>query len=219
MSYLGEYVKNSSYYEEPRQEMLSFNPHNATLILDIGCSTGLFGKCLKDRFKATVHGIEINEELKEVAAKNIDQIFIGDVFDGIKNFSKNKYDSIFFNDVLEHFISPDRVLEEIKPILSEKGVVIASIPNIRYFRTLKSLLVEKDFKYEESGILDSTHLRFFTKKSMVRLFESCGYEIVSITGINKTKSFKPYLYNLLTAGIFGLDTAYLQFAIVAKVKR
>ncbi len=218
MAYLGEYKKDNSYYEEPRSEMLAFAPKTSNLILDVGCSTGLFGKILKNKLQASVHGIEINESLKEAASKNIDEIFIGDVFDGIKHFSKNKYDSIFFNDVLEHFVSPDEVLSKIRPILSENGVVIASIPNIRYFRTLKSLLFDRDFKYEESGILDSTHLRFFTEKSMARLFENSGYEIISIQGINKTKSFKPYLYNLFSFGLFGLDTAYLQFAVVAKSK-
>jgi len=218
MAYLGEYNKDSSYYEAPREEMLAFMPDTSKLVLDIGCSNGFFGRNLKSKSNVIVHGIEINNELKEIASKNIDEIFIGDVFDGIKYFSKNKYDSIFFNDVLEHFMSPDKVLIKLKPILSESGVIIASIPNIRYFRTLKSLIFERDFKYEDSGILDNTHLRFFTKKSMMRLFDNSGYDVSLIKGINKTKSLKPYFFHLLSFGLFGLDTVYLQFAIIAKKK-
>lgn len=91
--------------------------------------------------------------------------------------------------------------------------VLASIPNVRHFYNLKALLNEKDWKYINSGILDSTHLRLFTKKSMKRMFEEAGYNITMQVGINKITSWKLKLFNILTFGFLN-DTKYLQFVCI-----
>ena len=79
-----------------------------------------------------------------------------------------------------------------------------------------SLLLEKDWQYADSGILDFTHLRFFTQKSIIRMFEENGYSVVQCRGITRSKSLKPYIYSLLTFGAFGNDISFMHFAIVAK---
>src|SRR5690606_13081315 len=122
----------------------------------------------------------------------------------------------YFNDVLEHLIDPEEVLKVIKPKLAANGVIISSIPNVRFYRSFRKVVIQKDWEYEDYGIMDRTHLRFFTKKSIRRMYEKLGYEIVKHEGINRSKSIKPYLFYALTL-FTQLDMQYVQFATVAKV--
>lgn len=96
-------------------------------------------------------------------------------------------------------------------------MVVCSIPNIRYIVPLKGLLLHKQWKYEADGVLDKTHLRFFTKKSIIDMFTSLDYEIITIEGINKNTSKKLAWLNFITFGYFS-DTRYIRFACVAKPK-
>lgn len=220
--YLGDYKKDDLYYTNIRYEMLKFVPQNASRILDVGCGAGYFGKEIKafsTHQNTEVWGVDINENAKSVAEKNIDKLLIGDIETIVDELPENYFDAIFFNDVLEHLVNPDMILDLMKSKLSKNGVIISSIPNIRHHGALKRILVDKDFRYEESGIFDQTHLRFFTEKSIRRLFESQGYEIVSMEGINKTKSLRPWFYIIATFGLIGFDIQFLQFATVAKLKK
>jgi hypothetical protein len=92
---------------------------------------------------------------------------------------------------------------------------MASIPNERYFRCLFKLIFSRKWDYDWQGILDYTHIRFFTKKSIQNMFLGTGFDIIEIKGINSTKSIRPYLLNLFLLGIFS-DTMYLQFLVKAK---
>jgi 2-polyprenyl-3-methyl-5-hydroxy-6-metoxy-1,4-benzoquinol methylase len=213
------YVKKKGYGAGSRPEMHPFIPQNAKKILDVGCSEGEFGKCLKDDSDRIVWGVDINPTSVAEAKGKLDKALCGDVFDLVPELPNNYFDAIFFNDVLEHLVDPYALLRQMGPKLSSNGVVIASIPNILYFRTLKALLVDKDWKYEDYGVLDNTHLRFFTKKSMKRMFEENGYEIIDIVPINKTKSLKPFFMNLLSFGILGDQIKYINFVVTAAPKK
>jgi hypothetical protein len=92
---------------------------------------------------------------------------------------------------------------------------VSSIPNIRYFRNLFDIVIRGEFRYQEGGILDKTHLRFFTKKSIIEMFESLGYRIRQLEGINATPSWRVGLFNLATFGYFN-DMKYVQFGVVAE---
>lgn len=209
-------TKDPSYFEGDRPEMLRFLPKNAKRILDVGCSSGRFGKLIKERSGAQVFGIDLNPQVLSAAQKNLDQVVIGRVEETLEKMEEGSFDVIFFNDVLEHLMNPDQVLEIARRKLSPEGIVVASIPNLRYFRSLGSLVFARDFRYEASGVMDQTHLRFFTQKSIVRLFEEALFEIVRMEGINPTESLRPYLYHVVSFGLWGLDTRFPQFAIVAK---
>jgi hypothetical protein len=90
------------------------------------------------------------------------------------------FDCIVFNDVLEHMIDPWSVLATTRSLLSARGVVVASIPNIRHVSVLLPLLVRGRWSYMEWGVLDRTHLRFFTRRSMISMFEGAGYRVTHI---------------------------------------
>ncbi len=95
------------------------------------------------------------------------------------------------------------------------GHLVASIPNVRYFFNVVDLAVRGRWDYTEEGILDRTHLRFFTRSSMTRLLEECGFSVEAAIGINPTGSVKFRLVNLLTLGRWS-DMKYLQFACSAR---
>ncbi|MFK7834114.1 MAG: class I SAM-dependent methyltransferase [Winogradskyella sp.] len=207
--------KPEAYYSFPRHEMLALLPKTAKRVLDVGCGQGTFAAQIKGFNNAEVWGIEYMPKEGELAKDIVDQLFIGAVEDFISELPENYFDAIFFNDVLEHLAYPDDVLRALKSKLVKDGLIISSIPNIRNFRVLKMLVINGDWDYQDHGIMDKTHLRWFTKKSIRKMYESLGYEVISNNGINPSKSLKPYLYNiplLFTA----MDMKYTQFATVAK---
>ncbi|MBC3759550.1 class I SAM-dependent methyltransferase [Hyunsoonleella sp. SJ7] len=207
--------KPDNYYNNTRYEMFGFYPEGAKTLLDVGCGEGTFASYIKEKHSPETWGIELMPEHGEKAKKILDKVFIGECESFIEELPNDYFDVIYFNDVLEHLVDPYWVLEKIKDKLSENGVIISSIPNMRYHSALKKLVLNKTWEYEEHGIMDKTHLRFFTGKSIANMYKNLGYKIVTHKGINKTKSIKPYLYNipfLFTA----MDMRYLQYATVVK---
>jgi 2-polyprenyl-3-methyl-5-hydroxy-6-metoxy-1,4-benzoquinol methylase len=209
--------KAGEYYSVQREEMLQFIPGPAQKILDVGCGIGAFAAQLasKDR---EIWGVEIDPESASEASKHLFRVLNGKIETEIANLPDNYFDAIVFNDVLEHLYDPWDVIEKIKHKLTKGGNLICSIPNVRYIRNLGHLLFDRDWHYSDSGILDSTHVRFFTKKSMYRLMKDSGYTILKIKGINKTRSERLHIYSFIL-NLFTLfsdrDILYLQYAIVA----
>src|SRR3989344_2104623 len=163
-------VKPDWYYGLYRTEMIKFVPKTAKKILDVGCSSGLFGIQLKKTLDAEVWGIELDKKSAKIASKSLNKVLCGDVSEIIKNLPDSYFDIIVFNDVLEHLIDPYGVLLKMKKKLSPEGLIVCSLPNIRYIVALKRLILDKQWKYDDSGVLDKTHLRFFTLKSIKDMF-------------------------------------------------
>ena len=162
-------------------------------------------------------GIEYEETQGSHAAKLLDKVLIGDAHVLIDQLPDNYFDTVICNDVLEHLYDPYTILSKLKMKMKPEGKVISSIPNIRYFRTFFALLFKKQWDYQANGILDITHVRFFTTKSIVKMYENAGYQVLIHKGINASKSIKPVLFNILMLGFFS-DIKYIQFATVAQVK-
>ena len=154
-------------------------------VLEFGCSTGYVSKILKERGCA-VTGIEIDEEAAKTAEAYCERVIVGDIetIDYNKQLSNEKFDVALFGDILEHLKNPKTILLKVKDFLKEKGYIVISIPNIAHWSTRLDLLCGK-FDYQELGILDDTHLRFFTKISIINLLESCGYYVSSIDGVRQ----------------------------------
>ncbi|MCX2585038.1 class I SAM-dependent methyltransferase [Pedobacter sp. MR22-3] len=209
--------KDVSYYSHTRIEMLKFLPKSFRTVLDVGCATGNFGQILKQHYSCEVWGVEPDENSAVIARKNLDKVYCGVFDETIEMLATKQFDCIFFNDVLEHLSQPDEALRIAKKYLLPDGCVIASIPNIRYYPVILSLLRYKDFEYVDAGVMDKTHLRFFTKKSMVRLFEEQGYEIQVIEGINRNHFKFLSLINFFSFKSVD-DMHFPQFVLVAKNK-
>lgn len=207
--------KTGKYYKNHRPEMLEFFPQNSKTVLDVGCGTGAFARQIKDEYKTETWGIEFMPDQAEEAKKFLDKVYIGKCEDFLDELPNDYFDVIYFNDVLEHLSDPYLVLNQMKSKLKKKGKLISSLPNIRYHDALKMLIINKDWKYDRSGVMDHTHLRFFTKKSIKRMYENSGFKIITHKGINKTKSLKPYLYNLFLF-FTASDIFYVQYATVVE---
>lgn len=205
----------SSYYCESRPEMLSLLPASAKIILDVGCGAGMFSKTLRENFSDLyIVGIEPNRDACNLARQHLDKVYNA-TFDHSIDFGNLKFDAIFFNDVLEHMVNPEEALNLARSLLNDGGVVISSIPNIRYCKVLYELIICKEFTYKDAGVLDKTHLRFFTESSIKNLYARSGFEVLQHKGINKTKNRMIKMLASLAPALCR-DVVFLQFATLAR---
>ncbi len=168
-------VEAHPYGDWERPEMVPFVPEPATRILDVGCSTGSFGALLRrQRPDAEVWGVEPNEEAAAKAGERLTGVVCGRFPEAVEG---QDFDCIVFNDVLEHMPDPWTALNEATSLLAPGGCVVASLPNVRNARVILNLAVRGRWTYEKTGILDRTHLRFFTRRSAIALFEESGYHV------------------------------------------
>lgn len=151
-------------------------------LLDVGCGTGLLAEKIKKKQRCFVAGIEKNSQAAFWALTRCDKIIEADI-ETLNRlpFQQGYFDYIILADVLEHTNDPVNVLEKIKPYLTDDGVMLISLPNIAHWRIRLRLLFGQ-FTYQERGALDKTHIRFFTLKTLKKLLESCGMEIISLSG-------------------------------------
>nr|WP_307990857.1 methyltransferase domain-containing protein [uncultured Niameybacter sp.] len=154
--------------------MIGFNKS----VLEIGCSSGFVSKALKER-GCTVVGIDIDECVLEEAKKYCDEAYCMNVEkeELLQILGGRKFDVIYFGDVLEHLKNPENVLQKCSQLLTSEGFIVASIPNIAH-GSVRLKLLEGKFEYTDIGLLDKTHVRFFTKESIEQMFKLCDYTII-----------------------------------------
>ena len=150
----------------------------ATRVLEFGCATGYMSEVLKSRLGCTVTGVEIDPEAAALAEQHCDRVIVGDAekIDYAVELAGEEFDVVMFADVLEHLKEPGDVLRRIRPFLADHGILIASIPNIAH-GSVRLALLSGEFRYREWGLLDDTHLRFFTRASIQDLFEETGFVV------------------------------------------
>ena len=208
--------KPDGYYAFARSEMVKYVPATARTILDVGCGEGLFARTLKQMVAGReVWGIELSPAAATIAQRHIDRVLIGDANSVLPSLPEAHFNCVVFNDVLEHMVDPETLLRSVERYLSRDGVVVCSIPNVRYFPVLLKLVLLKEWRYEESGVLDRTHLRFFTIRSIKRMFEDLDLNVLTIEGINRINSWKAVLASVLSLGLLS-DCRNLQYACVVK---
>ena len=212
-----ESVKEGTYYSYERGEMLEFVPPHVRCVLDVGCGAGAFGSLLKKALGAEVWGVEINETAAQSAGEKLDKVLTGDINRMMAVIPEAYFDCVVFNDVLEHLVDPYTILLSMKKKLRRGGVIVCSLPNIRYYRQLRELVVHKQWKYQDAGILDRTHLRFFTERSIKDMFRNLDFELILFKGMNPARSRNLRLLNALLLGALS-DTRYPKFACVARPK-
>jgi 2-polyprenyl-3-methyl-5-hydroxy-6-metoxy-1,4-benzoquinol methylase len=197
--------------------MLKYIPQSAKLVLEIGCGSGKFAALLRQRNQCELWAIEPNNIAAQLARKHVDKIFNTSIEEAQKYLNGQKFDVIILLDVIEHLVNPDQILTMLRLNLTSAGFIVASIPNMRYFYSFRDLVLYGKWDYVEAGILDRSHLRFFTYNSVQKFFTNLGFKIITIEGINPTSSFKLNMINLLFFNKFW-DCKYLQFACVLQVK-
>ncbi len=167
------------YYHHVREDLLPLIPENVKTVLEIGCGAGKTGEYLKNNNKCFVAGIELNPEAVKEASQVLDEVIEGNIEDIDLPFIEHSFDCLLFADVLEHLVNPLSALKKSLKYLKPNGSVIASIPNVQYFGLINHL-IEGNWTYQDEGILDRTHLRFFTLKEIKKLFKDAGLGIVAV---------------------------------------
>lgn len=149
-------------------------------VLELGCSTGRDSEALTGR-GCSVVGVELDPQAAAQAAVWCERVVVCDL--DTSNLplliGHDAFDAILAADVLEHLRDPARLLRSLTSLLAPNGTVVASVPNIAH-GSIRLSLLQGRFAYEEVGILDRTHLRFFTAESLPRLFEEAGYELTTL---------------------------------------
>lgn len=152
-----------------------------TRILEFGCAHGRLTRYLNEKKNCNVDIVEIDMESGSEAAKYSNRSLIGEELGDIEKYNwldklkDEKYDYIIFADVLEHLHFPDKVLTSCNRLLKSDGSIVMSIPNIAHNSILINL-VNDEFNYTQVGLLDNTHIHFFSYKSLIRMIYECGYQ-------------------------------------------
>lgn len=153
-------------------------------VLEIGCAEGYLSDCLTNRKNCRVTGVEINPEAARVARKYCESVVVGDVEKGALNSVRGPFDVVILADVLEHLYHPGRVLQSIHPLLSADGYVVVSLPNVAHWEVRRNLVLGR-FDYRRTGLLDDTHIRFFTYQTALELIKDAGFEVETFDLVHK----------------------------------
>lgn len=207
----------TDYYAQSRPEMLRYIPDDTERLLDIGCSEGRFGAAVKTALPGCeTWGVEPVAGPAKAAASRLDKVIRREVGPDA-GLPDAHFDVVTMNDVLEHIPHSEPVLALVRRVLRPGGRLVLSLPNVRYYLNVRNFLIYKDWRYCDFGIMDRTHFRFFTERSIARLLADNGFAVESIEGINAPKLKLHYRLLFALAPGFFRDMRSPQFAVVARI--
>jgi 2-polyprenyl-3-methyl-5-hydroxy-6-metoxy-1,4-benzoquinol methylase len=207
----------ADYFSGHRSDVADLVPRECARVLDVGCGNGGLGRNLRARGVTQVFGVELNPD----TASHLEGVYagywIGDVEQVVLPADMVPFDCIVFADVLEYLRDPwgtmARYLQRLKP----GGYVVASIPNVRNIALLYNLIIRGRWHYEDSGLLDRTHLRFFTRREIMELFAAAGLDVELVSENRERLSWKR---RILATPLLALipDMGVCQYLIRARSK-
>ena len=207
-------MKSKEYYSHTRPEvfrMIDFKPQR---VLEIGSATGGFRTHFGD---VEYWGVEPVREAAEASRSRLTRVLVGFYDEVAEQIPDDYFDLVVCNDVIEHMPNANAFLEKISAKLRAGGRLVGSVPNVRYLPVMFGYLFLKDWKYNpKGGVLDDTHLRFFTRKSLIRTLRETGWQV------EKTQYLTQPVYRLakfllaLVVWPIGLDVLMGQVGFVAK---
>ncbi|WP_378180256.1 class I SAM-dependent methyltransferase [Aquimarina sp. SS2-1] len=208
--------KEHEYFSNVRIDIVDFiKDHKNLKILEIGAGKGNTLLYLKEKGIASeIHLIDIIDIID--CKENFDSIQILDI-EETRIETSVKYDIIILADVLEHLKTPEQVINQLKEHLVNGGSFLVSLPNIRNYSAFIKIFIKGSFKYEDEGIFDRTHFRFFCKSDMIALFDSHkDLKIEAIIPNNKIIKSKASTINKFTLGMF---TQFFTTQFLLKVQK
>lgn len=172
-----------AYYRHVRQEILPHLPNDPPTgplrVLEVGCGAGsTLARIRELRPQAWLAGAELMP-LDSPLYAQLDHFERLDIEQGLPNVAPGSVDLLLCLDVLEHLRDPLQVLTRLATLLRPGGRLIASLPNLQYIKVSLPLLFGR-FDYTDEGVLDRTHLRFFTRRSALRLLDQAGFEVHTV---------------------------------------
>lgn len=210
-------MKEAHYYSHTRQDLIRLVPASAKRVLEIGCGAGMTGKALKDCGVEEVVGVELQTEAGKSAMQYYDRVVIGDVEKVRLPYGEGYFDCAIYGDVLEHLVDPWKLLQEHNLLIKPGGAIICSIPNIRYFKVTRRLVARGKWEYEDDGVLDRTHLRFFTRASIEEMLAHAGFVITKMIRRPSCAGWLK-LFNLILGNLL-IDHLVRKYIVVAVKER
>ncbi|OGP50499.1 MAG: hypothetical protein A2Y79_06295 [Deltaproteobacteria bacterium RBG_13_43_22] len=175
------YDHQDKYDDQPRMDIVNLIPESCESVLEIGCGTGATGAFLKEKNPNLYYvGMEIDGQAARIAKTRLNEVLTIDI-EKINadqfNLKKNFFDLIIAADVLEHLYDPWRIMDFLRCFIEKNGKVILSFPNTQNINLIANL-VQGNWTYEKYGLLDATHIRFFTWNEIEKLLMGTGYRIL-----------------------------------------
>lgn len=181
--------KPSSYFEGCRADYVAELDNNPKAeILEIGCAGGSTGALALEKGKCNRYvGVELNPDIAKQASARLTDVIVGNVETIELPFSPSTFDAIIVSEVLEHLIDPWSVVERLALLVKPSGIIFASSPNISHYSVILRLL-QGQWKLEDRGVMDRTHLRWFTPTLYSQVFEQAGFEVEEIRPVTPFSS-------------------------------
>jgi len=174
-----EQIQNT---QEKSPDLIDILPLDARRVIDIGCGTGVIAQEYQKRASPDYYlGVEIVPEDAEVARQYCSECIVGNIekFSADDWKANQNYDLWIFGDVLEHLYDPWQVLKNVRSSIAPGGQVLSCIPNSQNW-WLQMRMSIGDWRYEDKGLLDRTHIRFFTRQTIIEMFNNAGFEVTEI---------------------------------------
>jgi SAM-dependent methyltransferase len=203
------------YFSGTRPELVPLIPPHANRILEVGCGEGGFARTLRaarPESKLEIVGVEVSESAGQIAAQFLDRLVVGNA-EQVEFDYENYFDCVIFADVLEHLIDPWRMLRRARRFLRGGGTIVASIPNVQHWSVLANLIGGR-WEYAPYGLMDQTHLRFFTRRTIRDLFVSTGFTPRTMSPLLGT-TIRLRMARLATAGL-AIPFLARQYLVVAE---
>ena len=178
--------KSEHYFRGARRDYVAALPlSQEASILEVGCGSGATGAlALQEGRCARYCGVELVPEAAAEAKVKLTEIVVGDVERIELPWSPASFDALILSEVLEHFADPWAVLRRLRPLMKPGALVLASSPNVSHFSVIWGLL-RGEFSLASEGIMDRTHLRWFTPRSYRQMFEDCGFQVDAIHALTE----------------------------------
>lgn len=206
--------KTDRYFGNPRVEIQPMLPTIPARVLEIGCGAGATLKWLKDIDLAShTVGVELFAEAAERAMQCCDEVHQGDAEELVQgSLAHRQFDVVLCLDVLEHMVDPWTFVDRVQALLKPGGTFICSLPNVRNLNVVLPLVFKGEWRYQHDGILDQTHLRFFTLQSAQALASRSGLTVQTVLRTIPPAGSKGGLLNRLTLGLMK-DLLTVQYVV------
>jgi trans-aconitate methyltransferase len=174
-------MQQTPQHDHHNPDLLALVPEEARRLIEIGCSSGALAREIKRRTPGSHYiGVEIDPGYAALAKRYCDAVMVCDLDQADEGFWQTHADRDcwIFGDTLEHLKDPWAVLRKIRGVLPEGGTLVVCVPNAQHW-SMQVRLSVGDFRYRDSGLMDRTHLRWFTRQTMLESFRETGFEVVA----------------------------------------